>query len=318
MKQNASAAGDVEDNPEYKLLVQVNDLAVEITTTIVSLYKYAAEKYRPRFPELESLVLNPVDYAKTIQVVGNEVGSITDLRVTLSEFLPAAIVMVLTVSAVTSKSRELTAEELKIVNAACERLIFFDSANRKITQYVATKLSVFAPNTAALVGAATAAQLFGAAGGLRGLSRMPSCNMPALGVNRRNQTNIGLGNTGVRQQGYLYFSPIIQRLPDDLRRQGLRILAGKVTLMARVDLAHSSLDGSTGNKMREKIEETLEKLAGPPPSNGPRALPAPDDKLSKRRGGRRLRKYKQQFAMTDVRKAQNRMRFGEQDGDYIE
>ncbi|KAK9390078.1 hypothetical protein V1515DRAFT_192859 [Lipomyces mesembrius] len=311
------ASGNVEDNPEYKLLVEVNDLAADITNEIAALHKYVAEKYRPRFPELESLVLNPIEYAKTVKVIGNDISTIKDKQNELAEFLQAAIIMVLTVSVLTSSGRQLTDEELKGTNESSDLLLFLDSAKRKITQYVSTKLSVFAPNTAALVGSQTAAQLFGGAGGLNGLLKLPSCNIPSLGA-KRNQTNIGLGNTGIRQQGFLYFCPIIQSTPMDLRRQALRILSGKVALSTRVDLAHTALDGAQGLKMKQEVEEKLEKLGIPPSNKGPKALPAPDDKPSKKRGGKRIRKYKQQFAMTDLRKAQNRMRFGEQDGDYID
>ncbi|KAK9245571.1 hypothetical protein V1506DRAFT_537725 [Lipomyces tetrasporus] len=312
-----SAGGNVEDNPEYKLLVEVNNLAADITNEIAALHKYVAEKYRPRFPELESLVLNSVEYANTVKVIGNNISTMKDHQKELSEFLQAAIIMVLTVSAVTSSSRPLTDDEFASANESADLLLFLDSAKRKITQYVSTKLSVFAPNTAALVGSQTAAQLFGAAGGLNGLLKLPSCNLPSLGA-KRNQTNIGLGNTGIRQQGFLYFCPIIQSTPMDLRRQALRILAGKVALATRVDLSHTAVDGSQGLRMKHEVEEKLEKLGIPPSNKGPKALPAPDDKPSKKRGGKRIRKYKQQFAMTDLRKAQNRMRFGEQDGDYIE
>ncbi|KAK9467729.1 hypothetical protein V1512DRAFT_235688 [Lipomyces arxii] len=308
--------GNVEDNPEYRLLVEVNNLTADITNEIAALHKYIAEKYNPRFPELESLVLNPVDYAKTVKVIGNELLSIKDKQSELSEFLQAAIIMVLTVSAVTSNSLVLSDHELELVYKGCDVLLYLESAKREITQYVATKLSVFAPNTAALVSSQTAAQLFGAAGGLTGLLRLPSCNIPSLGV-KRNQTNIGLGHTGIRQQGFLYFSPVVQSTPMDLRKQALRILAGKVSLATRVDLAHTSMDGSEGQKLKHEVDEKLRKLGIPPSNKGPKALPAPDDKLSKKRGGKRIRKYKQQFAMTDLRKAQNRMRFGDQDGDYI-
>lgn len=45
----------------------------------------------------------------------------------------------------------------------------------------------------------------------------------------------------------------------------------------------------------------------------PCALPAPDDKPSRRRGGRRARKAKEAIAMTDLRKPQNRMAFGKKE-----
>lgn len=40
-------------------------------------------------------------------------------------------------------------------------------------------------------------------------------------------------------------------------------------------------------------------------------LPAPDDKPKKRRGGKRYRKMKEKMGQTDLRKAQNRLAFGE-------
>ncbi|KAK9446508.1 uncharacterized protein V1518DRAFT_423695 [Limtongia smithiae] len=313
---NSNFTSTVEDNPEYKLLVAVNDAAGEITDEIVLLHKSAAELYRPRFPELESLVLNPVDYARTALLIGNDVVGIREKQRALGEFLPAAIIMVLSVSSITATSRELGVAEISALQRVCETVLFLDEAKRRITQYVATKMQVFAPNTAALVGAQTAAQLFGAAGGLHGLATTPACNIASLGV-KRNQTNIGLGKTGVRQQGFLYASSAVQRTPPDLRRQALRILAGKVALATRIDVAREHSDGNAGHKMREEVESKLVKLGVAPANAGPKALPAPDDRPSKKRGGKRVRRYKQQFAMTDLRRAQNRMRFSAQDGDYI-
>jgi U4/U6 small nuclear ribonucleoprotein PRP31 len=49
----------------------------------------------------------------------------------------------------------------------------------------------------------------------------------------------------------------------------------------------------------------------PPESRGPRALPAPLEPISKKRGGKRVRRAKEQNAMTEMRKLQNRLKFGE-------
>jgi len=43
------------------------------------------------------------------------------------------------------------------------------------------------------------------------------------------------------------------------------------------------------------------------------ALPVPDEKPSRKRGGRRARKAKEATAMTEIRKAQNRMTFGKEE-----
>jgi U4/U6 small nuclear ribonucleoprotein PRP31 len=220
--------------------------------------------------------------------------------------------MIVTVEATTTSGRELNDTELATVMRAAEMTQSLDHAKRTITAYVESRMSIFAPNTSAIVGSQTAAQLINFAGGLRGLAATPACNISALGSKR--QTNAGLAtNIGIRQQGYLYHSSIIRNIPTDLKKQAMRIVSAKVVLAARVDFSHSSADGSQGEVLREQVLEKLEKLTIPPPNKGPRALPAPDDKPSRKRGGRRARKAKEAMAMTDLRKAQNRMAFGKQE-----
>ena len=202
--------------------------------------------------------------------------------------------MVVTVEATTSRGREMTEAELQRVLRACEMTLSLDRAKR------------------ILIGSLTAAQLLNFAGGLSGLAKTPSCNLPPLGSKKQSQTGFAT-NVGVRQQGFLYHSPIIRGIPNDLKRQAMRIVAAKVVLAARVDRVHSSPDGSSGEQLKSDCLDRLEKLTEPPPNKGPRALPAPDDKPSRKRGGRRARKAKEQVAMTDLRKAQNRMAFGKEE-----
>jgi len=68
--------------------------------------------------------------------------------------------------------------------------------------------------------------------------------------------------------------------------------------------------GTVGRHLREEIARKLEKWQEPPPPKLPKPLPAPDDRPRKRRGGRRVRKLKEKFAMTEMRKQANRMQFG--------
>ena len=63
--------------------------------------------------------------------------------------------------------------------------------------------------------------------------------------------------------------------------------------------------------LREEIEKKIEKFQEPPPVKGARALPAPIEAPKKRRGGRRVRKMKERYAVTELRKQANRMNFGE-------
>lgn len=313
--------GSIEDNPEYHLLTQSNTLSTSIDNEIILVHKFIRDHYSTRFPELETLVTNPLDYAKSVAIIGNgpmdnikELAQKTDniVGAPLKSILDGPSLMVVTVESTTTRGRELSSSELQIVLRACEMTLSLDRAKKILTEYVQSRMNLFAPNLTALIGSLTAAQLLNFAGGLTGLAKTPACNIPPLGSKKQTQTGFAT-NVGVRHQGFLYHSPIIRGIPNDLKRQAMRIVAAKCVLAARVDRVHASPDGSNGLLLKNDTIARLDKLTEPPPNKGPRALPAPDDKPSRKRGGRRARKAKEATAMTDLRKAQNRMAFGKEE-----
>ncbi|KAF2266870.1 Nop domain-containing protein [Lojkania enalia] len=311
----------IEDNPEYQLLTQANDFSTSIDGEIAIVHKFIRDHYSIRFPYLEELIKNPIDYAKTVAIIKN--GPLDDIKniaqradnlvgVPLRSILDGPSLMVVTVEATRAAGRGLTDDELDSILNACSMMLDLDKAKGILTEYVQSRMNIFAPNLTALIGSLTAAQLINFAGGLTGLAQKPACNIAPLGSNKAS----GLGfatNVGIRQQGFLYHSPIIQSVRQDLKKQAMRIVAAKVILAARVDRVHQSPDGSTGLQLKDECERRLDKLTEPPPNKGVRALPAPDDKPSRKRGGRRARKAKEATAMTEIRKAQNRMAFGKEE-----
>lgn len=54
------------------------------------------------------------------------------------------------------------------------------------------------------------------------------------------------------------------------------------------------------------MKKKLEKWMEPPPAKQTKVLPVPDMEPKKRRGGRRFRKMKERYGLTDMRKAANR------------
>lgn len=317
-----SVIGNIEDHPEYSLLTQSNNLSTMIDGEVALVHKFIRDHYSTRFPELERLVTTPLEYAKVVTIIGNgplDSESIKALQTStdnpmgmgLKAVLDGPSLMIVTVEATTSKGGEMSEEELQRVRLACDMTISLHKAKHTLMEYVQSRMTLFAPNLTTLIGSLTAAQLLNAAGGLTGLSKTPACNLPSWGSKKRQA---GLAtNIGIRQQGYLYHSEMIQHIPNDLKKQAMRIVAAKLVLAARVDRIHSSPDGSTGDNLKSACLERLEKLTEPPPNKGHRALPIPDEKPSRKRGGRRARKAKEALAMTDLRKAQNRMVFGKEE-----
>ncbi|KAJ5091885.1 hypothetical protein NUU61_006755 [Penicillium alfredii] len=299
------------------------DLSISTADELTRLHKSLRDHYSIRFPELETLVTSPINYAKTVAILQN--GPLNDIKALssspnnmvgapLKSVLDGPSLMVVAVEGTTTRGREMTEAELKAVLDTCQRILTLDRERTTLTESIQSRMNQIAPNLAALVGPQTAAQFLNQSGGLRELAKIPACNLGAQGS--RRQEGLGLAtNIGIRSQGFLYDSPMIQEVPNDLKKQAIRIVSAKMVLATRADVANYSKDGSLGEDLKQQCFQRLEKLTEPPPNSGAKALPAPDDKPSRKRGGWRARKAKEAVAMTELRKAQNRVAFGKEESE---
>lgn len=68
----------------------------------MTVHKFVRDKYQKRFPELDSLVVNPLDYVKTVKELGNDLDQAKNNE-TLQTFLTQATIMVVSVTASTTQ-----------------------------------------------------------------------------------------------------------------------------------------------------------------------------------------------------------------------
>ncbi|CAJ2649498.1 unnamed protein product [Trifolium pratense] len=299
---------DLEDDPEYQLTVECNALSVDIENEIVIIHNFIRDKYRLKFPDVESLVHHPIDYARVVKKIGNEM----DLTLVDLEGLvhPHAIIMVVSVTASTKTGKPLPEEVLNKTIEACDRALALDSAKKKILDFVESRMGYIAPNVSAIVGSAVAAKLMGTAGGLSALAKMPACNVQLLGAKKNNLARFSTA-TSQFHVGYIEQTEIFQTTPPlRMRMRACRLLAAKSTLAARVDSIRGDPSGKTGRSLKDEIHKKFEKWQEPPPAKQSEPLPVPHSESKKKRGGRRLRKMKERYAITDIRKLANRMQFG--------
>ncbi|KAG1662685.1 hypothetical protein FOA52_014611 [Chlamydomonas sp. UWO 241] len=302
------------NDPVYHLLVQCNKLAVDMDNEMSVVHNFVRDKYRLKFPELESLVHHPVDYARVVKRIGNEM----DLTlVDLDDMLPAATVMVVTVTGTTTSGKALSAENLQKVEDGCEMALKLDEDKRLVLKFVESKMSNIAPNLSIVCGSEVAAKLMGVAGGLVSLSKMPACNVQVLGARKKNLAGMSSATTG-NHQGFVVQCPLVMNTPPALKLKAMRLVASKCTLLARVDAYGQDPAGAIGIKMRDEIAGKIEKWQEPAPAKIIRPLPAPDAEGKKRRGGKRLRKMKERYGMTDMRKAANRVNFNQAEEEYLD
>lgn len=190
-------------------------------------------------------------------------------------------------------------------------------------------------------GAGAGAGASGAAGGggvapaaadggrLRALASMPACNVQVVGAaGGAEAASLGalLGDAAAarRHRGLVYASPLVRALPPHLHARAGRTLAAKVSLAARLDLhrrppvagagaiASAPLPdaGVGGAKLRAAVEAKFAEWTTPPPRRTAKPLPVPDSAPSRRRGGKRARRAKELYGVSDIGRAAGRLAFG--------
>ncbi|KJH53359.1 snoRNA binding domain protein [Dictyocaulus viviparus] len=327
----------LESDPQYRLIVRLSHLAADLDGEINVIHKFVRDKYEKRFPELETLVPNPLEYLAAVKLLGNEINTKGQNKELLGQILAPATCIVVSVTASTTQGKSLEPEELNAVREACDLAEKLHSDRISMYRLIELRMALIAPNLVHLLGAATTALLVSQAGGLAPLSRMPACNIQVLGRQRRSLAGFSSTAT-LPHAGFVYFHPLVQSMPPDLKSKAAKILASKCTLAARVDSLHESPNGAIGMDLLEQVRNKMEKLMEPPPVKANKALPKPLDKASKKRGGlliisitaedytlvfnsylgRRVRKMKERMGMTDLRKSANRMNFGELTEDVLQ
>ncbi|XP_022711832.1 U4/U6 small nuclear ribonucleoprotein Prp31-like isoform X3 [Varroa jacobsoni] len=292
---------------------------MEIDTNVRSVREIARLRHSPQLrdiiDEIHRLKLTPrrsegaADYLLTVQEIGNDLAKVKNSD-RLNQILTPATVMVVSISASTSQGEPLSPSEMERVFEACEMAQQLNDMKTEVFDFVESRMSLIAPNLSVLVGASVAAKLMGIAGGLTKLSKMPACNIQVLGASKKTSTGFS-ATAMLPHTGFIFYSEHVQNYPSDLRRKAAKLLAAKCALAARVDAFHESRDGSAGEEFRADIEKKLDKLQEPPPIKTVKPLAAPIDIPRKKRGGRRVRRMKERYAITELRKQQNRMTFGE-------
>ncbi|QDZ17557.1 U4/U6 small nuclear ribonucleoprotein Prp31 [Chloropicon primus] len=297
-----------------ELVQELNSLVSQIDAEIHELHLYSKEVYKRRFPELETLVQHPVDYARVVKKLGNA----SDLtEVNLEGLLPSATIMVVSVTASTSAGAPLDDQDLQDLLRACDLVLKFVEDKKKLLKFVEQRMGKTAPNLSVVLGSECASRLVGLAGGLTNLSKIPACNIQVLGSKKTDLAGFS-SSTNYQHRGIIADSPLINGCPPFLRKKACKLLAGKCALLARVDAYGEDPSGSAGERMKQEIQKKIDKWQEPPPARIIKPLAIPDSGPKKKRGGRRLRKMKERYGMTDLRRAQNRVNFNKAEEEIMD
>lgn len=197
-------------------------------------------------------------------------------------------------------------ENTEQIRKLCNEILELDLCRNKLIQYIQTQMASLAPNLTSLVSCSVAANILCAAGSIEKLAFMPACNIQVLGLDKSNLP--GMSNIK-KFRSYLSFSPFVVS-SGPLAKKAVRMLSGKVALVARIDLFHQYADGSKGLEMLNQLNTSLEKSLEVASNSQKKPLPVPKELKKPHRGGKRIRAAKKKYEMTEVRKEMNRVEFG--------
>ena len=307
---------------EFLLIEKSNTITPLIDSEISSIHKFIVQIYSKRFPELDQIVLMPMDYLKVVHrlIVASESTLSSDLhavisRTDFSDFLPSNISVTITVTGSTSNGVVLNRRDVAIIESRLKTAFSLDESKSDILKFLQTLMPMFAPNLTALLGPLLAAQLVSSAGGITSLATMPSQNIESVGSHKRSSGGLSTSSMSTRVS-LISACDLVSTCPIETRKRAVRLVLGKAAICARVDQFGSSDTASSmgqiGEKLRQEIIEALRKTNEPPPARAVKALPIPQDLLPKktRRGGARARRFKEKYALTETQKQANRVQFG--------
>ena len=140
-----------------------------------SVHKTARDFFLKHFAELESIITNPVDYARVVLTIGND-SAVENLSQKL-KWLSATSVLSVTVAFSAADGQQLSADEFSKLRRACEEILWLDEQCQLLLEFLESRMHVIAPNTMALLGASLCAKMISAAGGITELSRTPASNI---------------------------------------------------------------------------------------------------------------------------------------------
>ena len=317
------------------LLEKANKYIIILNKYISEGISLLKELYSPYFPELPTIVTNSHEYVKSIKIIEeNKSLLITDSKAGIKQlnqqlsFLPHNVIMALNFMLSSSNifnnsnlnQENIVNVDINIKNNYEKILGLFDEKNT-LLNFISNNMKYFAPNLTLLLGAEISAKLVTEAGGLQELSRTPSGNILNMG---RHELNLeGFSTMNKFNNGYLTELKEYKDAVDSMKIKVLRRYANKTALAARKDTfinknrnENKEKEENYGTELKKLIEEKVEKIKNDIQPILKKPLPRPDDKPSRKRGGKRVRGIKKKFELTEVRKLKNRMKFGEPEPEY--
>jgi nucleolar protein 56 len=134
-----------------------------------------------------------------------------------------------------------------------KRVVSLSNYRKSLSAYLISKMSIVAPNLAALIGETVGARLISHAGSLTNLSKYPASTVQILGAEKALFRALKTkGNTP--KYGLIYHSSFIGRAGQKNKGRISRFLANKCSIASRIDNFTESPTTKFGDALRKQVE----------------------------------------------------------------
>ena len=216
------------------------------------------EWYSWHFPELIKIVSNNITYAKLAIFIGDKTTLKDDMLHDLAAIVEddETVANSIIAAARVSMGRDISEVDMEHVINFATRTVKLAECRTSIQNYLVSKMSVVAPNLAALIGESVGARLISKAGSLTNLSKYPASTLQILGAEKALFRALKTkGNTP--KYGLIYHSSFIGRAGPKNKGRISRFLANKCSIASRIDCFSAVPTSKFGEKLRDQVEERL-------------------------------------------------------------
>jgi len=251
---------EVSAKPDLHVIEAIQALD-EVDKIMNILATRVREWYGLHFPELSSLIDDPLTYSKFVIEFG-ERKNVRKEELTKYGFSPKKADAT-SIAAEKSKGGEIREEDLRRILAIAEEAIRLDSLRDKLSSYVERNMGMIAPNITSVVGATIGARLMAKAGGLEKLAMLPASTIQVLGAEKALFRAL---RTGARppKHGIVFQHEAVHSAPKWQRGKIARSIATKIAIASRVDAFRGSSEKEIEQRLQRRLEEIKVKYSEPP------------------------------------------------------
>jgi nucleolar protein 56 len=192
------------------------------------------EWYGYHFPELtDQLVADHEFFLEIITGIGTR-GEFTPDRIKALRPVQDKTIEIMVTRAKESMGGDFSPFDIKTVQAFANSVLDLYKARVKIENYVESLMETTCPNLSVIVGSLLGARLICLAGGLESLAKKPSSTIQVLGAEKALFRAIKTKGEPPKH-GILFQAKEVRSAPFWQRGKVARLLAGKISIAARVD-----------------------------------------------------------------------------------